>query len=461
MAASLDPWLHATGAWAIFVVNFRSNFSGYAYTYCLPLITARDYGFGQLSNSYVFGVIAGVRIGVTLLVSRLAKRYSDRGLMLSLVSCSLALTLGYCACSRLSTERVPLAALVALFVGLFCSDSGPPTQGLYSKLIGRGHAGLYFAVLQSNGAIARALAGQLVGLAYGRLGPAALWGTMIALAAGMPRCSPACGRARARPRRATRAAAAARAGAAAAASVNGDAGVEGDGRATEGRRCERRGARSVAAPGRGFGFDDAGPPSYGPTGGRRRGREGAPRKRALARTPPRRVLRCVPHFLVRTPRLIGRFRGAPPGSSRLLELVIARRRPEGATSGGGPVLFAAAIARTAIRAVSLARAELRPRRARPHRRRRRRRPRRRPRAALRRGPAGRTARRRSDRSRAPDRPSRRRGDRLARGAGRRGAVGERERPPPGARARARPRAARESAASRARCSARARSSSRC
>ena len=125
---------------------------GYAYTYCLPLITARDYGFGQLENSYVFGVIAGVRIGVTLLVSRLAKRYSDRGLMLSLVSCSLALTLAYCACSRLSTERVALAALVALFVGLFCSDSGPPTQGLYSKLIGRGHAGLYFAVLQSNGA---------------------------------------------------------------------------------------------------------------------------------------------------------------------------------------------------------------------------------------------------------------------------------------------------------------------
>ena len=40
-----------------------------------------------------------------------------------------------------------------------------PSQGLYSKLIGKGNAGLYFAVLQSNGAISRVLAGQLVGLA--------------------------------------------------------------------------------------------------------------------------------------------------------------------------------------------------------------------------------------------------------------------------------------------------------
>ena len=267
----LDPWLRATGAWAIFVVNFRSNFSGYAYTYCLPLITARDYGFGQLSNSYVFGVIAGVRIGVTLLVSRLAKRYSDRGLMLSLVSCSLALTLAYCACSRLSTERVPLAALVALFVGLFCSDSGPPTQGLYSKLIGRGHAGLYFAVLQSNGAIARALAGQLVGLAYGRLGPAALWGTMIALAAGMlpllagmwPRFELA--HVRAMHERL----AAARCAGAAAASVNGEGGAGGEGAAGGGGGEGEGGARPkhdarkddplteplIVA---GFGFDDAG-----------------------------------------------------------------------------------------------------------------------------------------------------------------------------------------------------------
>ena len=167
----LDPWLRATGAWAIFVVNFRSNFSGYAYTYCLPLITARDYGFGQLSNSYVFGVIAGVRIGVTLLVSRLAKRYSDRGLMHARRSCSLALTLAHCACSRLSTARAsPLAALVALFVGLFAptrarrrractpSSSAAATRRCTSPCCSRT-------------ARSRALAGQLVGLAYGRLGP--------------------------------------------------------------------------------------------------------------------------------------------------------------------------------------------------------------------------------------------------------------------------------------------------
>ena len=54
-------------------------------------------------------------------------------------------------------------------------DPGPPVLSLYSKLIGAGNAGLYFAVLQSNGALARAAFGQLVGFAFGRFGPVSLW----------------------------------------------------------------------------------------------------------------------------------------------------------------------------------------------------------------------------------------------------------------------------------------------
>ena len=64
-------------------------------------------------------------------------------------------------------------------------DAGPPTQGLYSKMIGKGNAGLYFAVLQANGAIARTLSGQLVGLAYGHFGPSALWAVMLVLGCSM------------------------------------------------------------------------------------------------------------------------------------------------------------------------------------------------------------------------------------------------------------------------------------
>merc|ERR1712185_781080 len=72
---------------------------------------------------------------------------------------------------------------VAACAALLAADPGPVVLGLYSKLIGAGNAGLYFAVLQSNGAIARAAFGQVVGFAYGRLGPLFLWAACGALLA--------------------------------------------------------------------------------------------------------------------------------------------------------------------------------------------------------------------------------------------------------------------------------------
>merc|ERR1719221_552102 len=51
----------------------------------------------------------------------------------------------------------------------------PAVQSLYSKLIGKGNAGLYFSVLQSNGAVSRMISGQLVAFAYGVFGAPYLW----------------------------------------------------------------------------------------------------------------------------------------------------------------------------------------------------------------------------------------------------------------------------------------------
>ena len=81
----------------------------------------------------------------------------------------------------LGTQKLPVGWFVALLVWFTFGNSGPMTQGIYSKLIGRGNAGLYFSVLQSNGAISRVLSGQLVGIAYGGLGAAWVWCSVHAL----------------------------------------------------------------------------------------------------------------------------------------------------------------------------------------------------------------------------------------------------------------------------------------
>ena len=152
-------------------------------TYAIPLVTARDYGFGQLQNSLAFGAIAAVRIAAAAAVAIATRRATDRRLLATLEGLSALLLLALVLPSRATTRAIPMPLFVAACAALLAADPGPVVLGLYSKLIGAGNAGLYFAVLQSNGAIARAAFGQVVGFAYGRLGPLFLWAACGALLA--------------------------------------------------------------------------------------------------------------------------------------------------------------------------------------------------------------------------------------------------------------------------------------
>jgi hypothetical protein len=55
----------------------------------------------------------------------------------------------------------------------------PGNIGIYSKLVGPKHAGVFQAMLQISMAVARTVAGQLVGWCYGRLGPCVLWLSVV------------------------------------------------------------------------------------------------------------------------------------------------------------------------------------------------------------------------------------------------------------------------------------------
>lgn len=170
-----DRWLRITGSWMIFFINFRNNYTMFAVTYAIPLITDRDYGYGQLENSYIYLALTVTSLASTSVIGWASKRWCDRDLLCCFQIISWSGLLTYTAVSGMGTKRLPVSWFVALLVWFTFGNSGPMTQGLYSKLIGRGNAGLYFAVLQSNGAISRVISGQLVGVAYGGLGPAAVW----------------------------------------------------------------------------------------------------------------------------------------------------------------------------------------------------------------------------------------------------------------------------------------------
>eukprot|EP00622_Pseudochattonella_farcimen_P006824 FR742691.1.p1 GENE.FR742691.1~~FR742691.1.p1 ORF type:complete len:237 (+),score=18.43 FR742691.1:2-712(+) len=155
----------------------------YAVTYAIPLITERDYDMGQLGNSYVFGAISIVRIVSIAVVARASKRANDRTLIAVLEGLNVVFLVAIVWPSDFTRHKIPMPLFVALAAGLLAVDPGPPVLSLYSKLIGQGNAGLYFSVLQSNGAVARAILGQLVGLAFGRLGPPSLWISCLILLA--------------------------------------------------------------------------------------------------------------------------------------------------------------------------------------------------------------------------------------------------------------------------------------
>ena len=171
----------------------------FAVTYAIPLITDRDYvschgiagirvaffsicqryhcgqGYGQLENSYIFLALTLTSLASTSVIAFASKHASDRDLLCLFQIISWSGLITYTLVSGFGANRLAVGWFVLLLVWFTFGNSGPMTQGIYSKLIGRGNAGLYFSVLQSNGAISRVVSGQLVGLAYGGLGAAWVW----------------------------------------------------------------------------------------------------------------------------------------------------------------------------------------------------------------------------------------------------------------------------------------------
>jgi len=171
-----DPWLHKTGAWLIFVNNFRNTFTIGVVSFAVPLITSRDYGWGQLENSYIFMALAIESIVSSLAISYASKWSNDRNLITIFGLISHSGLVAYVLLSSFGSRKIPVWLFVACLVWYDSGNIMPATQALYSRLIGKGNAGLYFSILQCNGAIGRALAGEIVGFAYGGLGAPCLWG---------------------------------------------------------------------------------------------------------------------------------------------------------------------------------------------------------------------------------------------------------------------------------------------
>jgi len=177
----LDPWLLKTGSWFVFVQNFRNAFTATAINYAVPVITARDYGWTQVENSLVFVFLSVESIISTAVQQWASRRVNDRNLLSAWGIIAHTGLLAYVASSSFGKASLPLGTFIFVLVWYDFGTSMPPTQSLYSKLIGKSNAGLYFSVLQSNSALATAISGQLVGFAYGSLGSPALWGLVQAM----------------------------------------------------------------------------------------------------------------------------------------------------------------------------------------------------------------------------------------------------------------------------------------
>ena len=226
MRLFVDPWIRQTGAWFIFVLNFRNAFTLMAVNFAVPVITSRDYGWEQLQNSYIFVALSVESIISTYILQRVSRRVNDRNLMSIWATIAHTGLLAYAVVSSFGTASLPVPVLISTLVWYDFGTSMPPTQSLYSKLIGKACAFESYALHRRGSGIlascpllslpgqrwlvllrsagqwcpgqrnfrrgscstvaqstctallgtGAALAGQLVGFAYGSLGPPALWG---------------------------------------------------------------------------------------------------------------------------------------------------------------------------------------------------------------------------------------------------------------------------------------------
>lgn len=163
----VDSWLRQTGAWVILIFNFRTQLTDFAVTWSIPLITDRDYHFGQMQNSLIFATFAVESVLSSTLVGWASKKMQNRDLVGIWQLFSWSGLIAYSLLSGFGQWRIPLPLFLAILV---CYDFGvaaPQTQSLYSELVGQGRLPQYFAVLQANGALARIFSANLIGFTWG------------------------------------------------------------------------------------------------------------------------------------------------------------------------------------------------------------------------------------------------------------------------------------------------------
>ena len=106
--------------------------TGFGVSYAVPLITDRDYNFGQVQNSYIFlartcaGLVSNYCIGVA------SKRPwgSDRRIMLVLTCLGEAAYVVYCLLSGFGGSKISIVVFVAILTTAAFGNSAPALQGV-------------------------------------------------------------------------------------------------------------------------------------------------------------------------------------------------------------------------------------------------------------------------------------------------------------------------------------------
>lgn len=172
----VDPWLRLTHSYIIFMINFRNQFTVFAVTWTLPIITDRDYSFGQMENSFVFLALALESFVSSATIGWLSKYLKDRDSIALFQMISFTGLGTYVLLSGFGTRALPLPLFIALFIWYDFGVPASQVQTLYSKLIGPGGNAIYFSVLQSNGAVGRLVAAKITNLAFAGFGMPFIWG---------------------------------------------------------------------------------------------------------------------------------------------------------------------------------------------------------------------------------------------------------------------------------------------
>lgn len=177
----VDRWLHITHAWVCFSINFRNQFTNFAVTWIVPIITDRDYAFNQFENSMVFVGLAAESLVASALIGYLSKYLNDRDSLNIFQGISFCGLFGYCLASHFGTRAIPVSWFAVFLIWYDFGAPASQTQSLYSKLIGPGGNAIYFSVLQSNGAVARFIASRVTNQALSNWGISYLFYVVFAL----------------------------------------------------------------------------------------------------------------------------------------------------------------------------------------------------------------------------------------------------------------------------------------